>query len=473
MHSRSRYLPVVLLALSLQMPMQSIRAQEPQDPPAAEQDAPAKADANLPGLFAITRAALAGPELDAAITTLDGLATQGNARAAYELAEYYGRHAAEPDAAAALPYYRMALDGGDERALIRLGDIHHDQAVPGLDAAQSVEFYRRAAEAGNAIAMQRLGEAYATGDHLPRDLDQAVRWFQDAAAAGNGYGALRLGDLYRTGEGGLDPQLAVEAYRDAAEANNNWAQIRLGDLYRDGELVDADPLAALEWYEAARRANNAAAFMRIANGLVAGTVGEGEREAGLAMLEQGASAGEPRAALTLARLLLADQEADPDRALALLEAAKTDPAAQSLLVRLFAEGIDGRIAVDKARARLALANVQAAGGPSAAADAAIVATLAINAPGGPAAVGEAALAVDPAGRPGLIRRLLALDANAYVAVLQQRLASDGLYSGPISGVLTGSTISSINAFCRQSGIEARCLAGPLSPGAINALVRLL
>lgn len=61
------------------------------------------------------------------------------------------------------------------------------------------------------------------------------------------------------------------------------------------------------------------------------------------------------------------------------------------------------------------------------------------------------------------------DANLYTYALQRMLELDGKYTGPLSGLLTTSTISAVNAYC--DGADIDCAAGPLSFQTMRALTR--
>lgn len=71
--------------------------------------------------------------------------------------------------------------------------------------------------------------------------------------------------------------------------------------------------------------------------------------------------------------------------------------------------------------------------------------------------------------PGNLVEMAAGDANSYVLFVQRFLADRGGYAGPVDGQLTQQTISSLNAFCRSSGIGDVCTRGPLLPEAIAAV----
>lgn len=71
---------------------------------------------------------------------------------------------------------------------------------------------------------------------------------------------------------------------------------------------------------------------------------------------------------------------------------------------------------------------------------------------------------------GALLGLLPDDPNGFVQAVQEKLASSGIYSGPVNGTLTQATISAINAACRGAGLLPDCQNGPLSPAGSAAVV---
>lgn len=66
-----------------------------------------------------------------------------------------------------------------------------------------------------------------------------------------------------------------------------------------------------------------------------------------------------------------------------------------------------------------------------------------------------------------------IDKNAYVRIVQMELARLGYFSGQADGLLDQSTISSINAFCRDTQITDTCVFGPVKSVAIKAVAAKL
>lgn len=65
-------------------------------------------------------------------------------------------------------------------------------------------------------------------------------------------------------------------------------------------------------------------------------------------------------------------------------------------------------------------------------------------------------------RRSLIVRLLAVNPNAFVALVQLRLKHLGHLDTPINGRLNRQTIRAINAYCRLKSAQDICRIGPLS-----------
>jgi hypothetical protein len=69
--------------------------------------------------------------------------------------------------------------------------------------------------------------------------------------------------------------------------------------------------------------------------------------------------------------------------------------------------------------------------------------------------------------------LLNANANAFVYFAQKEMKKRGVYSGAPNGLLTSSTIKSINRLCSESVAADRCKQGPLHYQAARVISILL
>jgi hypothetical protein len=98
------------------------------------------------------------------------------------------------------------------------------------DVEKALRWYRMAAEGGNAMAQLRLGLTYDDGDGVPKDQAEAAKWYLLAARQGDATAQRKLAYLYATGQG-------IEA--DAAAAFD-WYGKALGQSLREAWEVIVD-----------------------------------------------------------------------------------------------------------------------------------------------------------------------------------------------------------------------------------------
>lgn len=470
--------PVLAISLGLSAPPGIALAQEAA--PGAVEPADA-APAKPPSPRSLRDAARQAPDEAAARAALDQLEALADSdpEAAYILGQLYdaGVPALPPDPARAVPFLETAAAAGDARAYKRLGDLY--RATEGLkNPLEAYRNYRQAADLGDAASAQRTGDYLRAGQVVPRDPRAAIAYYEIAAKAGSAASALRLGDLYRTGAAdGLDPARALPWYEQAAEAGNAQAYYRLGEFHRTGAGGAPRPDLALQNYQLGAGAGNANALMRMARGLLDSSLAPGRAEDGFALLASAADKGITGARLALGRAQLDGTGTAKDVAagLATLNAAleEGDVAAGRYLIQLHTGGRAG-VSRDLTAARAALDRLRALAAPEVARYEAVI--LAAAEPGGAArfaAMGEDFDSLDADTRQRLLGRVYALDRNAYVYLVQRRLAALDLYAGPLNGLLTSSTIGAVNALCRARDIAEACRMGPLSGPARRGIAEVI
>lgn len=444
-------------------------AQDSEAPPAPTEETSAEV-ATPPTLDRLKRILQRSDDVAAVETAMADLTERAKTdpEAAYLLGNLYfnGAKSVPRDYTKAEPLMQLAADAGDTMALLKLGDIY--RRGEGFDSTKAFDFYLKAADLGNASAAYRVGEYYRTGGGgVTEDRALALRYYLVADQNGNTESLIRLGDLHRSGADlGVDPALAVDFYKRAAAAENTTAVVRLGDIYRTGiEGVPADPATAVGYYEQAIAAGNTAVTLKLAEGYLDGTLG-GTPAQGADLLRQGITDGTPGAALALARAYLAGEgvPSDTPAALDILNTAVAagDDEAGRLLIRLYVDGRSG-VRQNLAAARTTLEAI----GPTLDAPTLAFETLILDVAGRPSASSYPALlphftALSAQAKRTALARIFGLDRNAYVYLLQERLAELGYYSGNANGLLTGATITAFNQACAALDIAQDCRTGPLS-----------
>lgn len=189
-----------------------------------------------------------------------------------------GAFAASPneDRAAALDYYRKAMEAGEDEALMPMARLllSTDEAearelldraiakgIPSAcvvlaelergkgNEAAALECYRKGAAMGDTACMRRLAEQLLAGDRR----EGGMQWLEKAAGAGDPDAAADLGRLLST----TDPERAVKYLLPAAEAGIRRAQYDVAMLYLDGRLGRQDPLSAVAWLTEAMNSGDA------------------------------------------------------------------------------------------------------------------------------------------------------------------------------------------------------------------------
>ena len=211
-------------------------------------------------VWSLYRAARPIPEC--IVKALTDAAEGGDPRAMTRLGSlcWYG-HSIALDRDRAVVWWRNAAKAGESGAMANLGYCYaHGEGVE-RDMSQALDWYRMGAEAGNGLAMANLGYCYAHGEGVERDKKRAVYWYERGAEAGNGFAIVNLGRCYEKGEGvAPDMAQALYWYRKGTEAGDGIAMVNLGICYENGEGVERDMAQALDWYRKGAKAGDGRAM---------------------------------------------------------------------------------------------------------------------------------------------------------------------------------------------------------------------
>lgn len=386
-----------------------------------------------------------------------------------------GTPAVPRDLDKAIEILKQGADNGDARALVRIGNIYRDEEN-GLNVNDALPFYRRAADMGDISSAVRVAEAYRRGTYgVELDPQLAIRYYEAAAATGHVASMMRLGDMYRTGESaGLDVTQAEAWYEKAAAEGIAAAYYRLGDLHRTGALGIPDMQKAVTYYEQAVEGGSPPALIRLASGLLDQSLASGRVSDGIELLQKGVEQDISAARIALARAYLSGRgvERSPGRARELLQAGADggDVASARYLIRLYTEGRTAGIPKDLDAATALLDTLPTDDGSNLRSfEAVLVATASIGSGIGYEDVAESFRALEPKEQSSVLSRVYLVNRNAYVFLIQERLADDGYFDGTPNGLLTQGTISAINRACTDYGISDVCRLGPLSGRARPAI----
>lgn len=376
------------------------------------------------------------------------------------------------DANGAVAAYEQASGGGNVEAMVRLGDLFQAGEIVAVDLQRSFDYYKAAAAKDNATAALAAAEMLAGGRGVAQDVATGMATLRAAAAAGDGDAALALGDLLLGGDiGQIDVSGAIQAYETAAERGRNDGYLRLGALFRDGYYVRRDAERAVGYYQKAADAGEPFGLYALGAGYLDRDFGTlGTMAQGMALLQQASASGNQYAVTAIAQAYFYGQGVDADIAhgLAVLAeaAAGGNPVAALDLVAVYRDGLkrSGRILLGRSRqaARQHLQSIEGQLDRGAR----LYQTLLLDASSEPLADPEKIVSqlaeLSIRDRRSLVSRLLPVNPNVFVAVVQVRLRSLGYLAGQADGWLDRRTIRAINTYCRSKATQDICRHGPLS-----------
>lgn len=454
----------------------TVRAQAPAaQPPGQAQAQQAPKPLTLQDLTRILRSSDRADELEGALVELDAMIAAGNADAAQLLGIEYSRDRGSLplDYAKAVSYLEQAAALGRPEAYMVLADLHRRESG-GLPRAKALDYLRAAAYAGLEQALMPLAEALRRGIYGEPDVPASIPYYEAALAAGNTAAARQLTAIYRAGTGGPDDGAMLARYLGiTADTGDNPARRALADLYLKGVAVPSDPALAERYLRAALADGDEAAGPILATALLRGQLGAGREAEAVPLLQAAFDAGNIAVAAPLADAYARGRgvTADLPKAIGILRAGADgdDAAAKAALLNLYVRGSGRDLPPNPAAARSLYAAI-----PDHARTPAILANGAILAAHGRSLDDYALMwtrfkELDATQQARAGQQILRINRNAYVYMLQSLLAERGHYSGAMSGLLTASTISAVNAFCVQLNIARQCRLGPLNRGTWDAI----
>jgi len=130
--------------------------------------------------------------------------------------------------------------GGNSKAQYWLADMYENGLGVTPDPKKAVELLGKSAEQGFVPAEQHLGELDLQGDQTLQDFGQAELWLHKAAVAGNATAQRELGRIYDLGLGvPRDPSMAYGWYENAALHGDGLATTMRDDILKHMAPADA------------------------------------------------------------------------------------------------------------------------------------------------------------------------------------------------------------------------------------------
>lgn len=310
----------------------------------------------------------------------------------------------------AATWYRSVAELPYSAALAELAVLHSTGKGLNADAKLAYALATRAAEMGNLRGSTIAAALQGMGKGTEKDLENARAMMLKAAESGNGEAMEFLGDYYLPGVGtNSDEAIALDWYTKAAEKGRLRAAMAAGRIaYKNSENKDQ----AYYWIRLAARGGHAPAMTLLGTMLLRGEGTQNDTEAGIAWLERAASQNDIAGLLTLGRIYESGKRVAKDLKQARAWYEKGVAASSSGSAYQLARGYD---------------KGHFGNNPALAVDYLVFAALA---------------GFEPA-RKELLGRMGERWTEESRKALQTKLASEGLYSGAIDGVIGQGTAVAI------------------------------
>lgn len=241
------------------------------------------------------------------------------------LAPYYekGKHV-EQDLSKAEKLYRESFDyyyeqavKGNQKAQLRLGNIHFYDGIPMIDVPQdyveAARWYEKSAEQGEPQAQINMGNLYYFGIGVEQNYSKAAYWYRLAAEKNDEIALCNLANAYSLGRGvKQDDAKAAELYRKAANLGYPNAQIELAKHYLEGKGVEQNFTYAIEWLEKACDNGAIDAFGYLGDCYLEGKGVEKDEEKAFALYQEGASQNDLETKVRLAEAYIEGWGTPPD-----------------------------------------------------------------------------------------------------------------------------------------------------------------
>lgn len=319
---------------------------------------------------------------DFAKRLLQKRAAEGDARSAYQLADYLrGSYQNDDELRQALAWYRKANTLGHERSAFWIARLQSEAGSVLFDAAEAVKYYEIAAENGDAEAARKLVEDFSQDGDLDVSPEIFDRWInylagvRDAKAVfyfsmklenslderkklsddlyaktmngetGGLHEVLRIGDMFRSGDGVIsDPKRALDIFQIAADRRSRDGILSYAKLVIDEPSVRTDKAIAFTRQALEELADRGVINAAVLRGDLAAKGVGGDIDVGAAITWYGKALERRRSPRLLNRLadayLLSPVKVEREKVVPLLEegVALKSNAAMLRLARIYAEG---------------------------------------------------------------------------------------------------------------------------------------
>ena len=238
----------------------------------------------------------------AAVIELQQLASEGDAKAKFKLAEAYRKgDGVAPDPARSIALFEELAETGNGNALQRLGDFYARGNGVAIDTPRAIGYYKQAIEAGNTYANISLGRALISMG----DGEAALSAFTQGQESGQKSAALEIALGHAAGNFGAasDPQSGIPVLAELAKAGDDKAKYALAEAYRKGLGAAPDPAQSIALFEELAETGNANAFQRLGDFYATGNGVPTDMQKAIGYYGSAVAAGSSYANISLGRAL--------------------------------------------------------------------------------------------------------------------------------------------------------------------------
>ncbi|GBB88416.1 hypothetical protein RclHR1_00150012 [Rhizophagus clarus] len=174
----------------------------------------------------------------------------GNIKAMYKLGVCYEcGYGIKKDKKKALELYLKSAEGGYRRALYELGNRYYYGNCTFKDKDKAFEFYLKAAEKGHDISQYLVANYYYDGKCIPKNEERGFYWNRKAAINGHTEAQFKLAEYYINSSINKNERKAFKWYYKLANKYKVRAIYLVAKCYRDGIGTDKNLEEAAKWIE--------------------------------------------------------------------------------------------------------------------------------------------------------------------------------------------------------------------------------
>ncbi|MCK4712065.1 MAG: sel1 repeat family protein [Marinosulfonomonas sp.] len=366
-----------------------------------------------------------------------------------------------------------AADAGNLQAQVTLGMALLWGSYGEADPARAHSLLDQAAGKGNIKALRVLGEQLIGGWVFEQDVISGRTMLEKAAATGDTEAKIVLGTFFMEGTRlNRDTDHALMLFEEAAQSGNGEGLERYGEILMWSQR---DPVAAENYLRRAGELGRGTAWVTLAEGAMYAYLGGKSRAKFDGFSEKARDAGEGRIAVLEAERQMwgiSMRASGPKTIAGLEEAAKAgNKDAVKFLISLVRNGNRLNIRKNTEQAKTYLDHFSALLTPAEVEQFLFT----FDAVKARSTAAYKALAEDLENRPELKslwfgKELFAANPNFAVYLLQVDMKGKGIYTGPLDGMATRSTLRAIYSECQTIRDASRCGDAVLHPDVIGALL---